>query len=515
MIEDPGTATLNGANNITGQDPQLGALGDNGGPTETQRPAFASSAINAGDPAFAGPPSEDQRGNARVVGGRVDIGAVEVNAGTLQCSMANVSVGEDADIVMLSVTRVGGADGPASVDIATADGTAMQPDDYTESMATLQWADNDMAPKSLNVPIIDDTSAEPSEAFTAALSNASGAALGATTSVTVTIDDDDAAPTISTIADQTIDEDEATPAIDFTIDDADDAVSALTVSATSSNHDLVEDADVVLGGSDANRTVKVTPKANASGDTEVTITVSDGAHMATETFTVHVGAVNDAPTISAIDDVTIDENESTDAIEFTIGDDDNDPADLVVTAKSSKQSLLADDDITLGGKGAKRTVKLEPLADKSGKVDVTITVSDGTKSSKATFTVTVRAVTEPTPDAGMMEPSDAGMPSGSGGAGGSGGSGAVGSGGTSGSGGNGSAGEDASTGAGGEDASTGADGGDAGAGEAKLSGGGGDCGCSTLGVSKRPSAAVIGTLLGLLGLASRRRRRTPGCPRCS
>lgn len=515
LIETPGSATLTGSNNITGQDPVLRILADNGGPTQTQMPALTSPAINAGDPAFASPPDKDQRGDARVVGGRVDIGALELNAGTLQCSMANVSVAEDADLIMLSVTRVGGADGDAMVDIATANGTATQPGDYTQSTTTLNWAANDMTAKTLSVPIVDDELAESDEMFTAVLSNAVGAALGATTSVTVTINDDDAAPTTSAIADQNVDEDEATPVIDFTIDDADDAASSLTVSATSSNHAVVEDAGITLGGSGANRTVKVTPKANASGSTDITITVSDGTNMGAETFTVDVGIVDDAPTISAIDDVKIDENESTGAIKFTIGDSDTDLADLVVTAKSSKHSLLADDDITLGGSGAKRTVTVKPLADKSGKVDVTITVSDGTKSSKAKFTVTVSAVTETTPDAGMMEPSDAGgVDAGGGGTSGSGGSG--------GSGGNGSAGKDASTGSGGEDASAAGDAGNepladggADAGTGKLSGGGGDCGCSTVGASTRPSSAVIGTLLAMFGMAARRRRRTKGCPRCS
>jgi hypothetical protein len=71
------------AGNITGQDPQLGALADNGGPTLTHLPAAASPAVNAGDRFFNQPPNypirlyTDQRGVYRVIGGRVDMGAVE------------------------------------------------------------------------------------------------------------------------------------------------------------------------------------------------------------------------------------------------------------------------------------------------------------------------------------------------------------------------------------------------------------------------------------------------------
>lgn len=67
-------------------DPHLGPLTNNGGPTLTHAPLSGSIAFNAGDPAAeAGSettPLFDQRGAdfPRIVGGRVDIGAVEVSA---------------------------------------------------------------------------------------------------------------------------------------------------------------------------------------------------------------------------------------------------------------------------------------------------------------------------------------------------------------------------------------------------------------------------------------------------
>ncbi len=62
--------------------PLLAALADNGGPTQTRTLLPASPARDMGDPAFVAPPSVDQRGTgfARVVNGRLDIGAVEVAA---------------------------------------------------------------------------------------------------------------------------------------------------------------------------------------------------------------------------------------------------------------------------------------------------------------------------------------------------------------------------------------------------------------------------------------------------
>jgi len=64
-------------------DAHLGPLANNGGPTATRLPLVGSPAIDAGDPSFT-TPLVDQRGAGftRVVNGRVDIGAVEVQTTT-------------------------------------------------------------------------------------------------------------------------------------------------------------------------------------------------------------------------------------------------------------------------------------------------------------------------------------------------------------------------------------------------------------------------------------------------
>lgn len=64
--------------NVIGTDPKLRALGDYGGPTPTRPPESGSPLIDAGDPTFADAAAVDQRGEARVANGRIDIGAVEL-----------------------------------------------------------------------------------------------------------------------------------------------------------------------------------------------------------------------------------------------------------------------------------------------------------------------------------------------------------------------------------------------------------------------------------------------------
>jgi hypothetical protein len=76
LIENPPGEVL-GTNNILGVDPLLTPLGNHGGPTLTHALLPGSPAIEAGDPAIPDPPATDQRGFARIVGPRIDLGAVE------------------------------------------------------------------------------------------------------------------------------------------------------------------------------------------------------------------------------------------------------------------------------------------------------------------------------------------------------------------------------------------------------------------------------------------------------
>ncbi|MEQ1703900.1 MAG: choice-of-anchor Q domain-containing protein, partial [Ilumatobacteraceae bacterium] len=73
------TGLVGGANNIVTNIPGLSPLADNGGPTKTHKPAAASPAIDNGDPAIAGAPEFDQRGEDRVYF-VIDIGAVEAGS---------------------------------------------------------------------------------------------------------------------------------------------------------------------------------------------------------------------------------------------------------------------------------------------------------------------------------------------------------------------------------------------------------------------------------------------------
>ncbi|GEM_PF-616619 len=198
LIESSGGASIDDlGGNVFGQDPQLGSLADNGGPTQTQLPAGTSPAVNTGDPAYAGSASADQRSNTRIVNGRIDIGAAELAPGTIALTASGASVAENAGSLVFTAQRTGGSDGAISTDYASADGTALAGQDYIATSGTLSWASGDTAPKTFSVPIVDDVAVEPNETFVVALSKpTNGAILGTPASATATIVSDDAASSV-------------------------------------------------------------------------------------------------------------------------------------------------------------------------------------------------------------------------------------------------------------------------------------------------------------------------------
>jgi len=108
-------------------DPLLAPLADNGGPTETHAPQVGSPAIDMGDTGFTSPPDYDQRGFAfdRVVGGRIDIGAVESGAVSADFDLDGVVSGFDFLLWQIGFGATGTAvhgDGDANID-SDVDGT--------------------------------------------------------------------------------------------------------------------------------------------------------------------------------------------------------------------------------------------------------------------------------------------------------------------------------------------------------------------------------------------------------
>jgi hypothetical protein len=99
--------------------------------------------------------------------------------------------------------------------------------------------------------------------------------LESTATVTVHVTPVNDSPTISTVGDLTITVNASTGPINFTVGDLESG-GALTVTGNSSNLALVPEANIVLDGSAANRTVTIAPATGQTGTALITLTVSDG-----------------------------------------------------------------------------------------------------------------------------------------------------------------------------------------------------------------------------------------------
>ena len=103
-------------------------------------------------------------------------------------------------------------------------------------------------------------------------------------------------PVISAIGSQVILPNTSAGPLSFTVSEQNLNATNLTVTGSSSDPDLVPDANLVFGGSGTNRTVTVTPLANKTGTATMTVTVTDPAGFsASSAFTLVVsshGATN-------------------------------------------------------------------------------------------------------------------------------------------------------------------------------------------------------------------------------
>jgi hypothetical protein len=203
-------------------------------------------------------------------------------------------------------------------------------------------------------------------------------------------------PTISDIIGQQIEEDTAPPPIPFTISDLETPPNSLLVTATSNNQALVPNANISLGGSGTDRTLRITPLPNRSGLATITVTVNDGeGGTAVDAFVLNVGKSNDDPTISAIADAVTNEDTPTAAIAFTVDDTETAPDAITVSGTSNNTLLVPNANIVTSGTGGSRTVRVTPAANQFGSALITVRADDGAGgTATSTFLVTVNSVND-------------------------------------------------------------------------------------------------------------------------
>jgi hypothetical protein len=144
------------------------------------------------------------------------------------------------------------------------------------------------------------------------------AASDADTTQTVDVGAFEADPSIEDIADKATSEDTALPLFIFRVGDSATAFDSIT--ATSSNTTLVPNANITVGADTAStRTLSISPAANQSGSTTITVTVTKTiggtAVSMSDTFVLTVGTVPDTPSVTNA--TTNEDTQSTSGLAIT------------------------------------------------------------------------------------------------------------------------------------------------------------------------------------------------------
>src|SRR5688572_25703769 len=152
-------------------------------------------------------------------------------------------------------------------------------------------------------------------------------------------------------------------------------------------------ANGTLSGAAPNLTY--VPSANYSGADSFTFRVNDGlTNSIPATISITVNPVNDAPTLTAINNLSISEDAGQQTINLSgIGSGaGNENQTLAVTASSSNIGLIPNPTVSYTSPNNTGSLSFTPVANASGTASITVTVNDGqaqNNSLSRTFTITV------------------------------------------------------------------------------------------------------------------------------
>ena len=133
--------------------------------------------------------------------------------------------------------------------------------------------------------------------------------------------------------------------------------------------------------------------ANGAYSFAMVYTDGTGDHTVVINVTVN-NLANNLPVITAIPNITVNEDAGTGPLSFTVSDAETPAGNLTVTGTSSSLALISNTNIVFGGTVSNRTVTITPLTNQSGTATITVNVFDGAATAVRTFVVTVNPVND-------------------------------------------------------------------------------------------------------------------------
>ncbi len=210
----------------------------------------------------------------------------------------------------------------------------------------------------------------------------------------VVVDSSLLCPDVSPISSPKYMYEDGTKTVKFKISDSTLPVADLTVTAFSSNIDLVANCppDAVdckgvkpkmmdapdAGGNNYELVINPVPDAPRLGESNqaiITVSVDNGQCSTDVEFTLEVAQVNDAPTITVPDEVTVSMNQTT-TVDITLTDVDTAIDKVTLGTPIWDSATLPKATMTLAGTGENRTLTIVPPADQQGTATITLRATD-------------------------------------------------------------------------------------------------------------------------------------------
>src|SRR5438270_3853088 len=411
LIKTPGTTTIGGGTgNITGSDPNLGALADNGSTVlagdpsgtqlhpQTKAQSTNSPVVDAGDPAFVGPPTSDERGAARIQNGRVDMGAVEIPPPTISIvAPAATNEGNSGTTpFVFTVTLSSASTNTVTVAYMTVDGTATSTagapgnPDYTAQSGTVTFTPGQTS-KTITVNVNGDVVFEPNETFSVTLSSPTNATI-ATPTGTTTILNDDNQPSISINSPSQPEGNAGTSLMPFTVSLSAASTQTITVNYATADGTATAPSDYVA----TSGMLTFTP-----GQTTQTINVTingDTTNEPNETFNVNLSSPTNATISNTMGTGTIQNDDAVPTVSIgnvsqNEGNSGTTPFDFTATLSQASAQVVTVNYATANGTAtapSDYTATSGTLTFNSGTTTQTITVNvngDTTFEPDETFTV--------------------------------------------------------------------------------------------------------------------------------
>ena len=279
---------------------------------------------------------------------------------SLQFSAPTFSVNEDGTpVAAVTVTRTGSSAGIASATLNLTNGTATAPADYNNTDIPVTFAAGETT-KTINVPIVDDSVVDPNETVKLSLTNPTGATIGAQSTATLNIIDNDTPVPTSTLQ---------FSAPTFRIREDGTAVAAVTVNRT------------------GDRTAAVS----------ATVNLADGSAKATDDYgnspiLVNFAAGDNTPKtieIPVVDDTLVERNET---VNLSLA---NPTGGARIGAQSTATMTIVDNDSTIefsdpffsvNENGIEAAITVTRTGRTTGAVSAFVNLTDGSATAPADYT---------------------------------------------------------------------------------------------------------------------------------